>query len=45
MTPYRFEYLDFPHPWMTEDIVLVIPVPDSSNNIGSIWQPLQWPVT
>lgn len=45
MTPERFRYLDFPHPWMEEAAVLVIPAPDSSTNISSIWQPFQLTVS
>lgn len=44
MSSFRYQYIDFPHPWMQESAVLVIPVPDNSINIGGILKPFQWPV-
>lgn len=41
MTPSRYENMDFPHPFMEEAAVLVIPAPDASNYIGSIWKPFE----
>lgn len=42
MTWKRFQHV--PHPWYTDTIVLVIPNPFSSTNVGAVWQPFQFEV-
>ena len=44
MTIKRFQIADFVHPWFSDSVVLVIPNPFLSTNIGAIWQPFRFEV-
>lgn len=39
VTSKRFEVIDFSHPWYIDPLILVIPNPFLSTNVGAVWQP------
>ena len=45
LTNSRFQFVDFPYPWASNQLAAMIPIPKANIDLASEWLPFQMPVS